>query len=198
VANDMLEAGLDSITMVQRGRTPVLPVEYYHKIYDKIYNDDVPVHVSDAGSLTMPTAIARKMAIMMITKFSSEEPERFDSLERNGFRVDRCMDLYQCLLERFGGHYLDVGVSKKISQGLIKVKGDAPLTGFTETGLTFGDGSTLDADVIVFATGFEGNMRLAAADLVGPEVGDKLDDWWGVDSEGELRGGWKPIGRKSL
>ncbi|KAF2429003.1 FAD/NAD(P)-binding domain-containing protein [Tothia fuscella] len=198
VANDMLGAGLESVTMIQRGRTPVLPIEYYHKIYDHIYNDKIPVAVSDALSVTMPTAISRLMAIKMIGKFSSEEPERFDALERRGFRVERCMDLYQCLYERFGGHYIDVGVSNKIGQGLIKVKGDAPLTGFTESGLKFGDGSTLDADVVVFATGFEGNMRLAAADLVGQEVGDKLDDWWGVDSEGELRGAWKPIGHPGI
>jgi len=138
------------------------------------------------------------MAMRAISKMASEEPERFDSLERRGFKVERNMDLYHCLYERFGGHYLDVGVSKKISDGLIKVKSDSALTGFTETGLVFADGSTLDADVVVFATGFEGNMRLAARDLVGEDVGDKLEDWWGVDSEGELRGAWKPIGHPGI
>jgi hypothetical protein len=108
------------------------------------------------------------------------------------------MDLYHCLFERFGGHYLDVGVSQKISQGLIKVKSDSALKGFTETGLVFEDGTSLDADVVVFATGFEGNMRLAAKDLVGEQVGEKLEDWWGVDSEGELRGAWKPIGHPGI
>jgi cation diffusion facilitator CzcD-associated flavoprotein CzcO len=196
VANDMQLAGCNSVTMVQRGITPVLPVEYYHKIYDTTYNDNIPVHVSDAMSITTPTAITRLMAMRAISKFASEEPERFDALERQGFRVERNMDLYHCLYERFGGHYLDVGVSKKIAQGLIKVKSDAALTGFTETGLVFSDGSKLDADVVVFATGFEGNMRLAAKDLVGEKVGEKLEDWWGVDEEGELRGAWKPIGRK--
>jgi thioredoxin reductase len=197
IANDMLEAGCSSTTMVQRGTTPVLPVEYYRKIYDKTYNDNIPVHDSDLMTITTPTAISRLMAMRAISKFASEEPERFDSLQRQGFKVERNMDLYHCLYERFGGHYVDVGVSKKISAGLIKMKSDAALTGFSATGLVFADGSTLDADVVVFATGFEANMRLAARDLVGPEVGDKLEDWWGVDYEGELRGAWKPIGRIS-
>jgi len=198
ITNDMLQAGCSSVTMIQRGRTPVLPVEYYRKIYDHTYNDNVPVHISDLMSISTPTAVTRLMAMRAISKFASEEPERFDSLESQGFRVERNMDLYHCLYERFGGHYLDVGVSKKISDGLIKVKSDAALTGFTETGLAFSDGSTLDADVVVFATGFEGNMRLAAKDLVGEEVGEKLEDWWGVDSEGELRGAWKPIGHPGI
>lgn len=198
ITNDMLEAGCSSVTMVQRGTTPVLPVEYYHKIYDGIYNDNVPVNISDMMMISPPTAVTRLMAMRAISKMASEEPERFDSLERRGFKVDRDMDLYQCLYERFGGHYLDVGVSTKISQGLIKMKSDSALTGFTESGLVFADGSTLDADVVVFATGFEGNMRLAARDLVDEDVADKLEDWWGVDEEGELRGAWKPIGRKSL
>jgi cation diffusion facilitator CzcD-associated flavoprotein CzcO len=195
VSNDMLNSKLGTVTMVQRSRTPVLPVEYYHKIYDALYNDNIPVSVSDSLSVSTPTAISRLMAMRAIGKFASEEPERFEALERQGFRVDRDMDLYHCLYERFGSHYLDVGVSRKIADGHIKVKSGAALAGYTETGLIFSDGSTLDADVIVFATGFECNMRLIAAEIVGKEVGDVLEDWWGVDSEGELRGAWKPIGR---
>jgi len=196
VANDMLEHGLASVTMVQRGRTPVCPIEYWRRIYDQIYNDKVPTALADMLSMSSPSAVLRLMAIRAISKFASEEPERFDKLEANGFRVERNMDLYSCLFERFGGHYIDVGVSKKIADGEIKMKSDAKAVSFTETGLEFDDGSTLDADVIVVATGFEGNMRLAAEAIVGEEVGEKLEDWWGVDKEGELRGAWKPIGRK--
>ncbi|KAF2405184.1 FAD/NAD(P)-binding domain-containing protein [Trichodelitschia bisporula] len=198
VANDMLRAGLSSVTMVQRGRTPVLPVEYYQRIYDPIYNDEVPVAVSDGIMMTTPTAIARQMAMRAISNFASQDSERFDSLERAGFRAERNMDLYHCLLERFGGHYLDVGVSRKISAGFIRMKSDAVLTGYTESGLRFDDGSTLDADVVVFATGFEGNMRLSASKFFDREVDEKLEDWWCVDCEGEMRGGWKPIGHPGV
>jgi cation diffusion facilitator CzcD-associated flavoprotein CzcO len=197
VSNDMLMAGLSSVTMVQRSRTPVLPVEFFRRIYDKVYNDDIPVEKSDMITLSTPTGVNQRMAKAAIASWAAEVPERYDSLERQGFRVERNMDLYHCLFERFGSHYIDVGVSQKVSDGLIKVKSDAALVGFNEKGLVFSDGSMLDADVVVLATGFEGNMRLAAADIVGEEVSEKLEDWWGVDCEGELRGAWKPIGRKS-
>jgi len=48
----------------------------------------------------------------------------------------------------------DVGPSQLIIDGKIKLKNDGPITKVTPTGLLFEDGSTLDADVIIFATGF--------------------------------------------
>jgi hypothetical protein len=51
----------------------------------------------------------------------------------------------------------------------------------------------VDADVIVFATGFESNMRLAAASILEQKVTNELEDFWGVDEEGELLGAWKPL-----
>ena len=37
--------------------------------------------------------------------------------------------------------------------GKIKLKGGTPIKRFTKTGFEFEDGSTVDADVIMFATG---------------------------------------------
>lgn len=73
------------------------------------------------------------------------------------------------------------------------MKSDASLTQFTPSGLEFSDGSHVDADVIVFATGFESNMRLAASSILGRKVTNELEDFWGVDEEGELIGAWKPL-----
>jgi hypothetical protein len=53
-----------------------------------------------------------------------------------------------------GMHALDVGASQMIIDGEIKLKSDGPIKKFTPTGLLFEDGSTLDADVVLFATGY--------------------------------------------
>jgi hypothetical protein len=76
----------------------------------------------------------------------------------------------------------------------IKVKGDAAISSYTETGLEFSDGSKLNADVIVFCTGFSHDVRGEAIKIVGSELGERLDDYWGLDDEGELRGAYKPHG----
>ena len=56
----------------------------------------------------------------------------------------------------------------------------------------------LDADVIVFSTGFEGNLHEALIPILGDDVASHLEEWWGIDEEGELRGAYKPSGRKCL
>lgn len=50
-----------------------------------------------------------------------QEPERFDALERAGFKTIRHMDFFMLSIERRGGHYLDVGMSAKIAAGLVRI-----------------------------------------------------------------------------
>jgi hypothetical protein len=50
---------------------------------------------------------------------AQNDSERFDSLERAGFNVERYGDIIQIIYGRMGGHYMDVGVSAKIAQGLV-------------------------------------------------------------------------------
>ena len=47
----------------------------------------------------------------------------------------------------------DTGASEMIADGKIKVKSDSELERFTERSILFKDGSELEADVIVLATG---------------------------------------------
>lgn len=75
------------------------------------------------------------------------------------------------------------------------MKSDAPLSHYTRTGLAFSDGSKIEADVVIFATGFEGNMRHTVAKILGREISDEVGDFWGLDSEGEIVGAYKPSGR---
>lgn len=76
------------------------------------------------------------------------------------------------------------------------MKSDSLPTRYVKDGLVFGDGTYLKADVIVFATGFVGNMRQQVSQLFGSDIGDQVGDYWGLDEEGELKGVFKPTGRK--
>ncbi len=69
---------------------------------------------------------------------------------------------------------------------------------YDKDGLIFEDGSKIEADVIVYATGFVGNMRNSVRDLFGEEVASRVEDFWGLDSEGEIKGAFKPSGREYL
>ena len=47
----------------------------------------------------------------------------------------------------------DVGACQMLIDGKIKLKNDSTIKRYTKTGFEFQDGSTVDADVILFATG---------------------------------------------
>lgn len=57
---------------------------------------------------------------MVLQGKARQEPERFDALEKAGFLLDRDGDMIYQIFERFGGHYMDVGASKKISSGMVR------------------------------------------------------------------------------
>ncbi|KAG8664270.1 uncharacterized protein FPOAC1_013977 [Fusarium poae] len=142
----------------------------------------------------MVAAGLQSVTMLGMSAQAASQPERFEALERAGFKLDRSFDLWQCMTKRNGGHYMDVGGSAKIASGLIKMKSDGLLEEFTESGLAFSNGSHLPADVVVFCTGFANEYRNEAVKFVGPESAPMMDDYWYLDSEGELRGAFKKQG----
>lgn len=127
-----------------------------------------------------------------------QNPELFDSLERAGFRVDREVGFLDLAVTRAGGYYLDVGGSAKIISGEIKVKSDSPIERFTNSGLLFKNGSQLEADVIVFATGFTRNYAKQIESIVGESVASRIGSFWSLDEEGEQLNVMKPAGMSSV
>jgi len=77
------------------------------------------------------------------------------------------------------------------------VKSDALPVAYTETGLEFSDGSHIDADVIVFATGYQADLKNSARRIVGAAIAENLEEFWQCDREGETRGAWRDTGRES-
>ena len=84
-----------------------------------------------------------------------------------------------------------------IIDGKIGLKSDSVIEEFTKTGLKFEDGSTLDADVVILATGL-GDYRDGFRKLLSKELGAKLKPIWGLDGAGELRGTWREVGVENL
>lgn len=133
---------------------------------------------------------------------ASQEPDRYAKLAAAGFpvldsRLDHGTDLLHHLLERAGGHYVDTGATELLAEGKCGIKANVEPVAFTETGLRFSDGSTMDADAIIWCTGFaDTNVRAVTAEVLGgrpnaEDMASRLDATWGLDEEGEVRGLWK-------
>jgi hypothetical protein len=143
----------------------------------------------------MPLKIEREMMKVNLGGLVAANSARFDELEKSGFRVDRDAVLTDWILLRGGGYYIDVGTSKRIADGDIKVKSGAKIERFTKKGLAVEGGEELDADVIVFATGYERDVRLQAASIVGHEIAGSLPQARVLNAEGEVSGLMKPGGK---
>ncbi|KAF1970017.1 FAD/NAD(P)-binding domain-containing protein [Bimuria novae-zelandiae CBS 107.79] len=139
------------------------------------------------------------------------EPDRYLGLSKAGFPVldsmDPSVNVLHHLFERGGGHYIDVGGTELIVEGKINVRCMVEPIAYTEAGLLLSDNSALDADAVIWCTGFaDKNVRETAKEMLGqhlktgllqeealdPEgISARLDASWGVDHEGEVRGVWK-------
>jgi len=142
-----------------------------------------------------------------------------DGLAKVGFKLTNAPDgagFASLLYSRGGGYYFgwsawfrcsvflltpvplaDVGASQMIIDGKIRLKNDSAIKEFTKTGLRFEDGSTLDADLVVLATGL-GDYRDGFRKILGKELGGKVKQIWGLDGDGEPRGAWRDVGIENL
>ena len=109
-------------------------------------------------------------------------------------------------LRRGSGYYIDVGGSDLIINGEIKLEIHAEVQEFKENSIILSNGKEIDADLVVFATGY-GSMNGWAAKLISQEVADRIGKCWGLGSgtkndpgpwEGELRNMWKPTHQEAL
>ncbi|KAG2098931.1 uncharacterized protein F5147DRAFT_777448 [Suillus discolor] len=89
------------------------------------------------------------------------------------------------------------GASKSIIDGDIKIKNGSAIESFMENGLRFVDGTELQADMIVFATGY-GDHRDFMREVCGDEVASKIPRVWGLDDEGQTVGMWRYCGHDGL
>jgi putative flavoprotein involved in K+ transport len=108
-------------------------------------------------------------------------------------------------IRRGSGYYIDIGASQLVIDGKIKLK-NGQVSSVTEDGILLEDGTKLDADLIIYATGY-GSMNGWVADIVDKETADKVGKVWGLGSatpkdpgpwEGELRNMWKPTQQDGL
>jgi hypothetical protein len=122
-----------------------------------------------------------------------------EGLKSSGFQLDSGPDaagLWIKYLSRGGGYYIDTGCSELIANGHVHIK-HSTISKINEHSMSFDDGSELEADEIILATGY-GNMQDTAADIFGNEVAEKAGPVWGFDKEGETRGVWRRSGQEGF
>lgn len=197
IAQDYLEKGYD-ITMVQRSTTHVVSSKAITDVGLKgLFCENGP-QVDEADILLhgIPTPVLKALQVKVCALQAEHDKEMLSGLAKAGFKVDSGPDgagLFIKYFQRGGGYYINVGASELIASGQIKVKQGQEIEAVLPHGLRFADGSELEADEIVFATGYQ-NMRTQTRAIFGDEVADKVGDVWGFNEEGEMRTIWQRSG----
>ena len=162
VALDLWEAGAN-VTMVQRTPTTVVRSETLMEIGFDIYSEQavakgIDVETADMIAMATPFALQPPLQRALYEKIKARDAAFYDKLRATGFLLDfgRGRDRLDDEGLRTGsGYYIDVGCSQLIIDGEIKVKSGVDIERLTERGIRFVDGTEIDADVVIQATGFQ-------------------------------------------
>jgi putative flavoprotein involved in K+ transport len=207
------EAGAD-VTMVQRSSTHIVRSDSLMDLgLGDLYSEravaaGVTTHKADTIFASLPYRIMHQFQKPVYDAIRERDADFYARLEKAGFELDFGDDdsgLFMKYLRRGSGYYIDVGASELVADGSIAlVKGT--VRELTEKEVVLTDGTRLEADLVVYATGY-GSMNGLAADIISQEVADKVGKVWGLGSdttkdpgpwEGEQRNMWKPTQQEAL
>jgi putative flavoprotein involved in K+ transport len=207
------EAGAD-VTMVQRSSTHIVRSDTLMDVgLGALYSEEalangITTEKADLIFASLPYRIMHEFQIPLYEEMARRDADFYDRLEKAGFWHDWGEDgsgLFMKYLRRGSGYYIDVGAADLVADGEIKLA-HGQVSELTEDAVVLDDGTTLPADVVVYATGY-GSMNGWAADLISQEVADKVGKVWGLGSdtakdpgpwEGEQRNMWKPTQQEAL
>jgi len=200
IAYDFSRHGWD-VTMIQRSPTYVISGEAMARSLGERYNEHFPIEFADILGVALPFATQKRLLKASVAGIANGiDKELLDNLATAGFQTylgPGGAGLQPLILEMAGGLYIDTGASQEIINGTIKVKGTPGLRKFTEEGVELEDGTVLEGDILVFATGFR-HIRDSIKEVCGPDVAEKVGKVWGLDAEGDLQGVWRQTGHPRL
>jgi putative flavoprotein involved in K+ transport len=213
ICGALWENGAD-VTMVQRSSSHIVKSDSLMEIgVGALYSEQavaagVTTEKADMVFASLPYRIMHEFQIPLYDQMRERDKDFYDRLESAGFDHDWGDDgsgLFMKYLRRGSGYYIDTGAGDLVANGDVKLaKGQ--VDHLTEDAVVLDDGTELPADLVVYATGY-GSMNGWVADLISPEVADKVGKCWGLGSdttkdpgpwEGEQRNMWKPTQQDAL
>ena len=199
IAQDLHAHGA-RVTMVQRSPTLVVNVEPA-QLYDGIYFGPGPsLEDRDLLNVGTPFAMMKRAHRQITDKVRELDRPLLEGLEKAGFRLDFGEDGTGWPLKyrtRGGGYYFNIGCSDLIASGEIGLVQAADIETYREGGLTLNDGREVDADLVVLATGYEGQAHFVRR-LFGDEVADRVGQVWGFDDRQEVANMWTRTPQEGL
>ena len=196
VAESMVASGLASVTMIQRKPVPLIPLKDWDGSFATFYNEKFETNFADRAFNTQPYPISRLIIMKMAEWSQNADPHRYVALRAAGLDFYEEKEFPRNFMQKRGGHYVDVGATQLIVDGKVKVISGTQPVAYTKTGLRLANGDEVEADLIVLATGWIQDTKHGVKSILGEKVASGLQDFWGLNAEGQIRGMACPIGRK--
>jgi cation diffusion facilitator CzcD-associated flavoprotein CzcO len=200
IARNLVENGIE-VTMLQRSPIVITNVDTANLAYagyiDPAQTTDL-VDIRYGIGLINPLReqaskayhlMAKEMDKDLLVRLEAAGLELGDGVDGQGF-----LDLF---LRTGGGYYLNTGTSELIADGTIKVQSYGRVTEFVPTGAKLDDGSIIEADIVVLATGYQ-SRKTEVVDAFGDEVAERVGEIARLDSEGEWANIWSQSGQRGL
>ncbi|KAJ7611628.1 FAD/NAD-P-binding domain-containing protein, partial [Roridomyces roridus] len=195
ICQDLCSHGARAVTMVQRSETWVASRASARALIDQMYPEDVDIDVCDLMTMGRPLALQRKLERKTGVQMMKQEEQTHRGLREAGFKISSRCNFLIHFYEGHGG--LDVGCAELIRTGKVKIKQGAQVDRFSTDSVVLTDGSSLEADAVLFATSYE-NICDTLRPVFGDSTMDRVGPVWGLDAEGELRGCYRPTGHPGL
>ena len=192
VAQDLHACGADT-TMIQRGTTLIVSLEQAQTVYD-LYQEGPSLADCDLMATASPYPVLVQGYKLAAAAMRAADKTLLDGLEARGFRLDfgppDDTGYQMKYLRRGGGYYFNVGCSDLIVSGEIGLLQFDDVDRFVPEGVRLNDGSVVEADLLVTATGYKNQQEMVRV-LLGNQVADRIGQVWGFDEGGEQRNMWR-------
>ncbi len=190
IAQELHARGAD-VTMLQRSSVTVVSLEPSSVRPYELYrqNDGVrPIEDTDLMAASVPYGLLARLHKPLSRQMAEEDKDLLDGLRRVGFLLDNGEDdsgYFLKLLRRQAGYYLNVGASDLIIARKIKLKAGVDIERLEYRKVIFSDGTALDTDIVVLATGYKPLQEVVRA-MFGDDIAARVGPIWGIGNDGEL------------
>ncbi|MCP1841418.1 cation diffusion facilitator CzcD-associated flavoprotein CzcO [Bradyrhizobium sp. USDA 4524] len=187
IAQDLHSSGAE-VTLVQRSSTLITNIEPSAQLAYAAYNEGT-LEDNDLITTSMPLALAKRSHVLMTEQSKQLDKPLLDGLARKGFKLDfgdGGTGWQFKYLTRGGGYYFNVGCSDLVASGAVALQQFADIETFVSEGARLKNGETVEADLIVLATGYRPQEELVKK-LFGEAMAARVGPIWGFGDGQELR-----------
>ncbi|MBB4640174.1 flavin-containing monooxygenase [Rhizorhapis suberifaciens] len=200
IARNLHDGGVE-VTMFQRGPVVVNNVDTANLAYAGYLDPAIPTELVDLRyGIGLINPLRESASRAYHTMAQDIDRELLDGLKAAGLELGDGVDgqgWLDLFLRTGGGYYLNTGTSELIAAGKIKIEQFKRIVEFVPAGVELDDGSIVQGDIIVLATGYQ-SRKSEVASVFGQDIGDRVGEIARLDPEGEWASMWGQTGQRGL